>query len=89
MRSLSLSDGLKEQNGSRDRDIERVQATQHRDADMGIGSTPPLVGKSRRFRTHDDGRSLRHRGVIVEARVLQLGGEDLYAARFQEADARF
>ena len=61
----ALADSLVHQDGRRDADVQRIGYTQHRNADMGIGSLPPLVGQARRLRPHNDGRSLSHIGIVV------------------------
>ena len=64
---MPLPDCLKEQDGGGYRHVERVEAPQHGDADMRIGSASPLVSESRRFCAHDDGGTLGHGRVVVEA----------------------
>ena len=63
---LSLSDSLKEKDGSAYRHIEAVQVAQHVDTYMGMGSLTPYGGETRGFCTHHDGCSFGHGGVIVQ-----------------------
>ena len=86
-RSVALSDGLEEEDGGTDGDVERVEPAQHGDADMCISGTAPHIGESSRLGAHHDSGSLAHVGVVIEMRVLQLGGQDANVMLFQEADA--
>ena len=83
---MALPYCFEHQYGGADAYVQRVDATEHGDADVGVGGLSPKVSQSVVLGAHDDGRSARHVCVIVEAGVLQLGGENLDAARFQKAD---
>lgn len=64
---LPLSDGLEQQDGSTDGYVERVKAPQHGDANVGISSLAPLLGKPCGLRSHHNGSRTSHRGIVVEA----------------------
>ena len=78
-----MTNGFKEKNGSRDRNIEAVEATEHRNADVGIGGLPPLRSETRGLSTHDNGRGTTHIGVVIEVAVLKLSGKDGYAVTLE------
>ena len=54
---------------------------------MRVGSLAPLVGEARRFRTHHEGGTTPHIGVVVELGVLQLCRQDADAFLLKEGDA--
>lgn len=41
--AVALADGLEKEDGGADADVEGIQASLHRDADVGIGSLSPEV----------------------------------------------
>ena len=82
-----MSDGLEHEDGGTDADVEGVETPEHRDADVGIGSLAPLLGKSCRFSSHHDGRGWAHVVVVIFIRVLQLGCKNLDVSFFEEGDA--
>lgn len=74
---LPLSEGFEEKDGGGDGDVEGVEVTEHRDADVGVGDFPPEVGQAGGFGAHHDRGRLLHIRVVVEGRVLKLRGEYL------------
>ena len=83
---MSLADGFKEQDGCAHGDIEAVQPPQHRDADVGIGGFTPGLGETGRFGAQDERGASPHVGIVIQLRLLQLGGEDADAAGFEPGD---
>ena len=83
---MALPYCFEHQYGGADAYVQRVDAAEHGNADVGVGSLSPKVSQSVVLGAHDDGRSTRHVGVVVKVGVLQLRGENLNAARFQKAD---
>ena len=71
---LPLSEGFEEKDGGGDGDVEGVEVTEHRDADVGVGGLAPDVGQAGGLGTHHDGGWLFHVSVVVEGRVLKLRG---------------
>ena len=59
---------------------------QHGDANVCISFFSPQIGQSRRFRSHHDGGRSCHRSVVIEAGVLQLCSQYLYAFLLEESD---
>ena len=82
-----LPHGFVHEDGGADTDVEGVEASQHGDTDMGIGSLAPLLGESRRLCSHDDGSGLRHVVVIIFVGVLQLCREDLDVVGLEEGNS--
>ena len=61
---VTLANGLEEEDGGADGDVERVEPAQHGNTDVGIGGLTPRIGQSGRLGTHDDGRATAHVGVV-------------------------
>ena len=83
---LPLSEGFEEKDGGGDGDVEGVEVTEHRDADVGVGDFPPEVGQAGGFGAHHDGGRLLHIRVVVEGRVLKLRGEYLNMFGLEPSD---
>ena len=84
--SVSLSHRLKEQHSSADRNIERIENAEHRDADMCVCRLAPDVGESSSLCSHHYCSATSHIGVVIKAGVLQLCRQYLYAFCFEESD---
>ena len=83
---LPLSEGFEEKDGGGDGDVEGVEVTEHRDADVGVGDFPPEVGQAGGFGAHHDRGRLLHIRVVVEGRVLKLRGEYLNMFGLEPSD---
>ena len=81
-----MSDCLKKKDCSTYGDIQGVQMAQHGDANVCISFFSPQIGQSRRFCSHYDGGRACHRSVVIEAGVLQLCSQYLYAFLLEESD---
>ncbi len=79
---VALAYSLIHEDGGGDTDIERVEAAEHRDTDMHVGSLAPDGGETRRLRTHHDGGGPAHVVVVILIRVLQLRRKDTYLIGF-------
>ena len=86
---LTLADGLEEENGGRNGNVERIANAEHGYLDVSVCSQTPLVSQSGSLGTHDDGSGLAHIGVVVVVGVLQLSGEYADALSLEPADTRF
>ena len=83
---LPLSEGFEEKDGGGDGDVEGVEVTEHRDADVGVGGLAPDVGQAGGLCAHHDRGRLLHVRVVVEGRVLELRGEYLNMFGLEPSD---
>ena len=65
MPSLPLAEGFEEEDGSGDGDVEGVEGTEHRDADVGISGLTPDVCQAGGLGAHHDGGRFLHVRVVV------------------------
>ena len=83
---VPLADGLEEEDGGGDGDVERVEAAEHRDADVRIRGAAPGVGEAGGFRAHDKGGRTGHFRIVIPLGILQLGRQDADAACLEPGD---
>ena len=84
---LPLPYRLEEEDGGADGNVEGVETAEHGYADVGIGGLAPLVGETCGFGSHYYCGGATHVDVVIEAGILQLGGENGDALLFEEGDA--
>ena len=83
---LPLPDGLEQEDGSRDGDVERVEAAEHGDADVRVRRATPRIGEAGGLGAHHKGGRTGHFRIVIPLGILQLGRQDADAACLEPGD---